>query len=158
VISTILLLLGVSVFAGAASLVCIPILTFGPGIQDYDFEIARGCRLVRCSSACRLITCPSAASVDCDVQRLAWNDRYIFAERYGPRIPKNATTPQGEKFRDWWIIDTINRQVEGPLDRTTYDRRMSELTGGREIALFDTELYGRDGVLSPASPTGNRRR
>lgn len=128
-----------------------------PGRADYGFEILNGYELWRTSSRSRSIDSGAGGRIDADVRRLAWDSRYIFAERFGPRIPHNATSPQGKDYLDYWIIDTNEQMIDGPLDKDTFYENATKLTGRASIQLYDTELYGRDGKSRPAASRSDSR-
>ena len=119
--------------------------------RDYAFTVCNDYRFVRCGKSIRIIAAPDHhVIIDRDVEALAWDDQFIFCRRRGPRIPPDATSPQGPDFVDWWVIDTKHSEVLGPFDsQIDFVHAVERVANKSEVRLIPSAQYTRDGEIRP---------
>jgi hypothetical protein len=115
---------------------------FGPGLGDYEYDVAGGYTLYRTSSREVHVSPRGGWSertprIPPCVVGLAWDDRFVLAERQplGERdgVPGSAT--------DFWILDTPVSQAYGPLSKEDFGRKRAELGVPSSLHLQDPVSY-----------------
>lgn len=115
----------------------IGVFFFGPGTQDYEYDVGTGYQLNR-SSAHQITISPkleylegdyNADSIPTKVIELAWNERYVIAKQFGmkSRSPNNPDDLYEEVDKTktyYWILDTLDKKRYGPFDLADFKEQL----------------------------------
>lgn len=116
---------------------CGPMDVPGPGLQDFEYPLSGGYILSR-TSADQIQIHPHGGwdnktpMVHTKVVQVAWNDRWILAKRQQLRV---------ENVFDFWILDTKERELYGPLDELSFGSKRNELGLPDALKLKDVYAY-----------------
>ncbi len=116
---------------------------FGPGMNDYDYEMVKDYRVCH-SSANAIVIYRNDDSVgiktviDAKVTKVAWNDNFILAEQI-PLI--EGTMKLDETKLNYWIIDVNTDELYGPLSKEEFKSKRSELEIDSNLKLKDPEKF-----------------
>jgi len=111
-------------------------VAFGPGTQDYRYDVGNGYILVR-SSAHEIRVVPKGGwqndnvTIPPKVVEIAWNDTYVIAKQLGlkkanPDAPNSSYKIPDENKVNYWILNTIERQRYGPYTEDEFTEKLIE--------------------------------
>lgn len=120
-----------------------------PDRTDYPYNVNDDYQLVRSAADDVKIFNPNSSKEDnliikSKIIEIAWTDRYIVSKREGlKRRSDNSDSNQAtnEKVFDYWIFDTENSKVYGPLDDEAFEEQKEELGIPADLKLKDINLY-----------------
>lgn len=115
----------------------------GPGLGDYEYDIAGSYKVIRTSVHEVSITTlgSSKTVVPAKVVEIAWDQKFIIAKQL-PLIKNddsNVPIPD-ENTINFWIIDTSDAKVYGPLANEDFEKNKLTL-GVPEDLILISRLY-----------------
>ena len=128
---------------------------FGPGMQDYSYDVGTGYKLVRSSSHTIQIipiggndlTNPKP-EISPKVVEIAWDERYILAKQVGlkrayPWNPNNSYQVPDNSIVLYFILDTAELELYGGYDFNSFSEKRNELGISADIVLKAVKQYGK---------------
>ncbi len=143
-IGTIIIVLAIMMVLGTGGLLFLRPETFFclagfPGVSDFAFDVADGYQLARTSAHSVMITPKRVGvygkdNIPAEVVRLAWNERFVLAERKPVR-------GEDTEVLDYWLIDARHEKVYGPFDVPTFERQRMALGVPDSLVLKPVSSY-----------------
>jgi hypothetical protein len=134
-------------------LLVIGLSNFGPGVEDYTYQLVAPCDLGRSSAYQVSIYCDDMNEyIPADVTTLGWNNDYIVATtnpvtKTDPNNPNCVNCDPDTSTTYWWIMDLKNKTLYGPLNsQQEFNDKESQL------GITNLPLWSVDEAKSHAIP------
>ena len=123
---------------------------FGPGAQDYEYEVGTGYKLHRISGH-NIVVAPDGnwnekPVIEAKVVQIAWDERYVIAKQLGlkrayPDNPNNTYKIPDANVVKYFILDTVELKLYGGygFDELLEQRKILEISD--DLVLKDVNSY-----------------
>ena len=124
---------------------------FGPGTQDYGYNVGTGYKLVR-TSGHQISVIPENGNdgtkpeIKPKVVQIAWNEQFVMVKQFGlkrayPDNPNNTYEVPDENQVQYFILDTIQLELYGGYDLNEFSEKRKLLGISDDIKLKDVNSY-----------------
>jgi len=126
---------------------------FGPGTQDYEYNVGTGYKLYRISGH-NIVVAPDGnwsekPVIEAKVTEIAWDERYVLAKQLGlkrvyPDNPNNTYEVPAESKVQYFILDTVDLKIYGGYNLDEFTEERKALGISDELKLEDVSSYPKD--------------